>query len=220
MKKTIITLLLIIPVIAGIACAKKVDGEDPKAAKARKLAVYSAQTVTAFDTLHNVTAVLQDNNAVTGGQAIAVYKFNDTALTSFDVLRSRLESGLPSDSLDRVDAILNDVEKLEGDLALISDPNARNKFAEAVFTVRFTLNSIRAVIAASKEPSFGEVQRVARQAAATRAGQPAWWTDVILTIQTGLIRAIDQSRMSAAEAWADATALSAQVHAKNKARIG
>lgn len=218
MKRFIATFLMLLPIVGGIACAKKIDGEDPKAAKARKTAVYSAQTVTAFDTFHNVTAVLQDNGAISADAAISAYKFNDKALTSFDVLRGRLEQGLPDDAIARIEAIISDVEAFERDLNAISDPNAKAKFAEAIFTIRFTLNSIRAVIEANKEPNPTELRaRISRQAAGRR---PAWWTDAILAIQNGLIKALEQSRLTAAEAWTDASALSGQVHAKNKGRIG
>lgn len=219
MRKFLITLFLLLPIAGGIACAKKIDGEEPKAAKARKTAVYSAQAVTAFDVTHNITAILQDNGAISAEAAVSFYKINDKGLTSLDVLRSRLEQGLDGDAIARIEAIVSDVEAFEEELKAIKDPVAKARFGEAIFTIRFTLNSIRAVLEARAEPDTDELKARADVATRARAGQPAWWTSVIYEIQNGLIKSLKQSRMTAAAAWADANAVSIGIHAKNKGRI-
>lgn len=219
MRKVILLTLSIMIALGGIACAKKNANETPAETKARKTAVYSAQGVTALDGFQDLTVVLEDNAAISPEAAKAVYTSNKAILTSFDVLRSRLQQGLNGDAIARIEAILADVEKLENDLNAIKDENAQAKFDEVLFTVRFTLNSIKAVIAATAEPSFAEARKVAAQARNPRAGRPAWWTDAILVVQNTVVRMLEQSRMSQAEAWTDADALSSALHSKIGARL-
>ncbi len=205
-----------------LACAKKRPGETPQESVARKKAVYSAQSVTALQGWADITGVLARNGVVAEASAKAIYAANEKALTALDLVRKRLREGFPSkDVLPVIETILADLDAAEaGGLIGLSDPEAQAKFQQAIFSVRFTLNSIKAILAATKEPSIVEARDTARQAVRLQATrQPGWWTEAVLVAQVTVIKMLEQSRMDAAEAWADADRISADLHSANMERL-
>ncbi len=207
---TLLALISLLPLVGGqMACSK---------APAAKKAVYSAQTVAALDGLQDVIIVLDDAKVI-GQSPKAFYSTHDKIATSLEVLFARIQAGgyKKGDAIAAVEQILSDVEKFEKDLDLIKDANAQAKLDNTIFALRFGLNSLKAVIAASKEPNPDELQAVASKLRApVRA---AWWNDVILIVQNTFIRTFQQSRMTSEEAWADAATILAGIHRENAAKL-
>ena len=207
---TLLALISLLPLVGSqMACSK---------APAAKKAVYSAQTVAALDGLQDVIIILDDAKVI-GQSPKGFYATHDKIATSLEVLFARIQAGgyKKGDAIAAVEQILGDVEKFEKDLDLIKDANAQAKLDNTIFALRFGLNSLKAVIAASKEPSPEELNHaVAKLRAPVRA---AWWNDVILVVQNTFIRTFQQSRMNSEEAWADAATILAGIHRENAAKL-
>lgn len=207
---TIMFLATVLPLVAMQAGCSKVPGA--------KKAVYSAQTVAALDGLQDVIIVLDDAKVI-GQSPKGFYSTHDQIAKSLEVLFARIQAGgyKKGDAIAAVEQILADVEKFEKDLDLIKDANAQGKLDNTIFALRFGLNSLKAVIAASKEPSPEELnQAVAKLRAPVRS---PWWNDVILVVQNTFIRTFQQSRMTESEAWADAASIIAGIHRENAAKL-
>ncbi len=204
-----------------VGCAKGIDGESPSDFESRKTGIYVVQSFEGLRGFSKMIGVLSDNNLISDGGAKGAWQFSEKAATSLDVIGDRLRDGLPADALERVNALLNDVDAAEASGLLgIKDGAAQGKYKEVVFSVRFTLKSIKAVIEASKSPSYVQAQVMAAQATKQRSGI-SWWTDAVLVVQETFINWFTQSRISsAADAWAEVKAVSAAVHEINKARLG
>lgn len=205
----------------GVACAKKRDGETPAEQTTRKKAVYAAQVTAGLQGWSDLVLVLEKGSVVSRGAAVANYNANEKVLAGVDILRLRLRDGYPSKEVIPVlETILTDLDKAEAEGLLgIGTAEGRAKYQQVIFSLRFGLNSVRAVIAATKEPSASELRATARQALAAPANAPPWWTDATLVIQNLLIRLIEQSRMDAATAWADGQTTSTALHAANAERL-
>lgn len=224
MKKFTVWAMVALVSFSGlVGCARKIDGETPAQFKQRKVAIYTAQGFEALRGVHRMVAVFEDNGVVAADSAKNAYVANDRIATGLDVVADRLQAGLPAnDTIAKIQALLDDLDKAEAaSLLALKDPNSRAKYAEVIFSIRFTLNSIKAVLAATKEPAFAQAESVAASARSVRGSKPAWWTDAILVVQETLTTWITQSRLSsAAEAWANARATSEVVHSLNKGRLG
>ena len=207
---TLLALISLLPLVGSqMACSK---------APAAKKAVYSAQTVEAWDGFGDVIEIL-DRAKVLQQSPKGFYTTHDQVAKSLEVLFSRIQAGgyAKKDAILAIEQILADVEKFEQELDAIKDPNAQAKLDNVLFTFRFTLNSIRAVIEASKEPNPDELQAAASKLRApVRAG---WWNDVILEVQNSAIEMFRISRMDSAQAWADAAEAIALIHEKNAKRL-
>lgn len=216
---SLLLLVSLVPVGLSVSCAKKGPDLPPAEEKARKTAIYTAQVYTAIYGWHRMTAVLADNSVI--GDPKNHFVLNDQVTAGVDIVADRLKNGLPAEAFEKIKELLSDVDKAEeSGLLGIKDEQGRAKYREVMFSVRFTLNSIKAVIDASKEPSLSEARRVAT--ASVRAeGDAPWWTDAVLVAQETLIKLFEQSRFqSADEGWTDAANLSTTIHDANKARIG
>lgn len=217
-----IAFLLTVLVAGGmVGCAKKIDGESPANYKSRKTGIYVVQSFEGLRGFSKMIGVFSDNNLISDGGAKAAWTFSEKAATSLDVVGDRLRDGLPADALGRIDTLLNDVDAAEASGLLgIRDAAAQAKYKEVIFSVRFTLKSIKAVIEASKAPSFVQAQAMAAQATRQRSNI-SWWTDAVLVVQETAINWFTQSRIgSAADAWAEVKVVSAAVHEINKVRLG
>lgn len=213
-SKAFLSLLVLVSLIgltgSQMACAKK-----PGA----KSAVYSAQTVAALDGLQDVLIVLQDAGVVQVAPAKSFYSTHDQITKSLEVLFARIQAGgyAKKDAILAVQQIIGDVEKFEAQLDLIKDPNAQNKLDQVVFTLKFGLNSLKAILEASKEPNPDELNTaVVKLKAPVRSN---WWPDVILVVQNTFLRTFAQSRMDAPTAWADAAAIIEGIHKQNAERL-
>lgn len=204
------------------ACVRKKVGETPDQTLARKKAVYSAQAVAALQGWSDMTEVLARHKLIASTSAKASYQANTKALTSLDLIRKRLREGFPSKSIIPIlETLLTDLDAAEAAGVIgLSDPEARAKFQQALFSARFTLNSIKAILTAAQEPSLAQPKIMATRALQSQTTpQPIWWTDAVLVIQQTVIKMLEQSRMEADAAWADADALSARLHQVNAARM-
>lgn len=217
--------LLLVLLFAGlgfgaVGCAKFRAGETAAETTARKKAVYGAQAVTALQGWSDLTLVIEKGGAIGADGAKASYAANEKALTALDLVRSRVKQGYPSkDILPIIDATLDDLDKAEAAGLFGSTPNAQAKLQEVLFSVRFGFNSIKAVIAATQEPSIQAARAVAQRSQRTVSAQPPWWQDAVLVAQNVIIKMLEQSRMDAAAAWTDGDALSTQLHARNAERL-
>jgi hypothetical protein len=217
-KTTISTVLAVSLVFAG-SCARKRPGETPAETTARKKAVYSAQTITALRGWSDLVEVLARNGVISAEAARGHYIANQKALTAFDIARQRLQSGFPSkELLPAIESILADVDAAERAGLIDLDSDAAVKFQEAIFAVRFTLGSIRAVLIAASEPEFEKAKAIAKRAVLAQRS-PVWWTEAVLIAQNTAIRMLEQSRLDTAAAWADAEKGSAASHAVNAERM-
>lgn len=213
-SKAFLSLLVLLSLIgfsgSQVACAKR-----PEA----KSAVYSAQTVAALQGTHQVLFVLQDAGVVQAGPAKSFYSTHDQIAKSLEVLFARIQAGgyAKKDAILAVEQIIGDVEKFEAQLDLVKDPNAQGKLDQVLFTLKFGLNSLKAIIEASKEPNPEELNgAIAKLKSPVRAN---WWPDVILVVQNTFLRTFAQSRMDAPTAWADAAVILDEIHKANAARL-
>lgn len=206
---------------SGGACAKRRDGETPAEQSTRKKAVYTAQVTAGLQGWSDLVLVLEKGSVVSRGAAVASYQANNKVLAGVDLVRQRLRDGYPSkEVIPILETVLTDLDKAEAEGLLgIGTAEGRAKYQQVIFSLRFGLNSVRAVIAATKEPSASELRATARQALAAPAGSPSWWTDATLVIQNLLIRLVEQSRMDAATAWADGQTTSTALRAANAERL-
>jgi hypothetical protein len=205
-----------------VGCARRQTGESADDFRSRKTAIYSAQTVAALAGLQDVVFKLNDSGVVTDVQTFAAT--HDRISTGLENILLRLQAGGydRTVTLTAINQIVDDFEKLNSDLKLTS-PVAQTRLDQVVFTVRFSLNSIRAVIAATQEPNPAEmkpaIERIRSSTELGAGGQPAWYTDVILIVQNTLIRTLQQSRFSTLDAWQDVARLIAQIHASNAGKL-
>lgn len=214
--------LLAIALCLMVGCAKRRVGETADQTASRKKAVYSAQAVAALQGWSEMTSVLARNGVIASPSAKAIYTANEKALTALDLARKRLREGFPSkEILPVIETILSDLDAAEaGGLIGLSDPEAQAKFQQALFSVRFALNSIKAILAATKEPEIAAARTTAAQAIRLQAArQPGWWTDAVLVAQATVIKMLEQSRLDTDAAWADADRLSATLHTANTERL-
>lgn len=204
--------------VTQVACARRQADETAEDFRTRKTAVYSAQTVAALAGLQEVVIKLSDHGLVGDRQRFTTT--HDRITTGLETVLSRVQRGGydRTETLTAIGQVVDDFEQLNTDLQLTS-PVAQEKLDQVVFTVRFSLNSIRAVIAATPEPNPAEIKpaiaRIRSTSELRAGGQPAWYTDVILIVQNTLIRTLQQSRYTTAEAWQDVARLIAQIHATN-----
>jgi len=209
-------------IVTQVGCAKRQADETAADFRARKTAIYSAQTVAALAGLQEVVFKLEDHGLVAEPQRFAAT--HDRITTGLENLLRRIESGGydRTDALTAIGQVVDDFEKLNQELKLTS-PAAQSKLDQMVFTVRFSLNSIRAVIAATEEPNPAEIkpaiERIRSGSELGTGPQPAWYTDLILIVQNTLVRTLQQSRYTTSEAWQDVARLLAQIHELNAGKL-
>lgn len=186
--------------------------KDPVA----KPAVYSAQSAAALAGVQDVLIILNDANVI---KDKAIFAKHDKITTGMEVFYARVQANGydKKDAIKAIQQVLADVEILQNDLTLVQDANARVKLAQVFFTLQFTLNSVKAVIEASKEPDPSDV--IASRDKFLQTVPAPWWNGVVLAVQETALRMIAQSRMNREQAWADTAALVAQIHQKNTAKL-
>ena len=205
------TLPLIFGLIAlsslGIACAK---------VKGAEIAVYSAQTAAAWQGVQSVVVILDNNAVVKPGK---FYEQHNKITKSLNSLFNRFESGgyEKKEILVALDQIATDVGQVEQDLQLIEDPGTKEKFSQILFSVRFGLNTLRAVVAATQRPDGRNLTNARSSRPTTRA---LWWNDVMAVVSNTFIRTTQQSYLDAPTAWVDAKTILAEIYEVNNAKIG
>lgn len=216
--------LLIVGTLAGgfTACAKKIPGETPEQYKTRALAIRTAQGYVAFDMLQDTLIALEDYQVIGDAAAPKYYVLHDRALSAMDVVSQRLQSGLPADTVDKIDAVIVDLDKILAELQLIQDPNVQAKAAQVVSSIRLTLSSIKVIIAAqnaAKEPSAGELRKLYNEAMKSKGPQPGWWNAVISIIADKTAQMLFISAYTdPQQAWTEGADLSKAMHAENRNR--
>lgn len=192
---------------AGIACAK---------VKGAETAVYSAQTVVAWQGVQSVVVILDDNNVVEPGK---FYELHNKVTSSMAVLFTRFEAGGydRTEALTALDQIAADIGKIEQELGAIQDPGTREKFSQILFSVRFGLNTLKAVVGATQRPDGRPLLAARSNRPTTRA---LWWNDVMAVVANTFVKTTQLSYLDAPSAWADARATLTAIREVNAAKLG
>lgn len=191
------------------ACFK---AKNPEA----KPAVYSAQSAAALDGVQDTLIVLYDAGVL---KDKAIFAKHDRITTGLEVAYARIQAKgySKTDAITAINQVIADVQALDQDVNLIGDQQAKVKLNQILFTLQFGLNSVKAVIEASKEPDpSSALQANARLRAPITA---PWWNDVILIVQNTAFRMLSQSRMTSEQAWADTATIIANIHRDNQAKL-
>lgn len=227
--KAIIGLLLAGSLAGGFAaCAKKISGESPEAYKKRSVAIKVDQAMVGFDLAQNFLIVLSDYEVIGDAKQPQYFALHDKALSAFDVVAQRLQSGLPVDANDkqqlisRIDAVLVDCDSIVKELGLLNDPDANAKAVQVVSSIRLALNSIKIIVAASDaaQPSVAELKAQYNAAIAKPKGpKPGWWDAAVTAIANQVSKMLLISAYTdPAAAWSEAFDLSKAMHAENANR--
>lgn len=207
-------LLVLVPVSMAAKCN---DGRTTK----HKLAVYTAQADASLVALTDSVDFLHKSGKTKPATAKTVYQINQKAAQAVDLIRDRSETGFEKkEALAVVKTLLEDVRKAEAEGLVGLKPDAQKKFRETTFFAIFTIQSIEAVIQAVKEPELPKEVNidVGSVSFSAQAGE-AEWTELVLILQTAVIRGLSQSRMDQAAAYADGRALSEELKASLAAKI-
>ena len=222
--------LILVGTLAGgfTACAKKISGESAEDFKKRSVAIKVAQSYVGFDLAQDFLVILSDYEAISDAKQPAFFVQHDRALSAFDVLAQRLQSGLPVEFNDKqqlvsqIDAVIVDLDKIVKELGLL-DENAGQKAAQIVSSVRLTLSSIKVIIAAqaaSSQPTAGELKAKYNEAiAAPKGAKPGWWDAAVAAIANQVSKMLFISAYTdPQQAWTEGFELSKAMHAENKNR--
>jgi len=226
MRKIIAPFLIITLLFGSLAgCSKKQTGESDSDFAKRQRAIYTAQAARSIEGWSDVVDVLERGGKLSATAANTHYAVNDRVLSGLDVVADRLQAGLTGDALTKVKELIADVGKLQDVGAIgITDPEAIAKFNSVLFTIQFTLESIRAIIEAKTEPEIpAETKALLAESRGYRQKGRAltWYEEVILTVQTVATDLFAISRLTTADsAWAKYKEVSAGTHAKNAQRKG
>lgn len=206
-----LVLLMLIP-FSMVGC------EDNRTAK-HKLAVYTAQADASLVGFTDSVDYLRTVGKMKSATAKTVYQINQKAVTAVDLIRDRSETGFDKkEALTIVKNLLEDVRKAESEGLLGLQPDAQKKFREVTFFAIFTIQSIEAVIQAVKEPQLPKDIEIGEVSFSAQANE-GQWTELVLILQTAVLRGISQSRMDQAAALADGRELSAGLKVSLAAKI-
>lgn len=204
-----VSILLFGLIGSSLACARGRAAAD-------KPAIYSAQSASALNGVQDALVVLYDAGIVKNK---AIFASHDRVTSGLEVFYARVQAGgyKQADTIAVLNQVIEDAKRFQNDVGVISDPGARIKVEQIFFTLQFTLNSIKAVIEAGREPAPSEVQTLAAKVRAPVTG--AWWNEIILVVQNTALRMVAQSRMSPVQAWTDTADIVAEIHATNQAQL-
>lgn len=194
---------------AQSACSKS---KDPKA----KPAVYSAQSAAALNGVQDTLIVLYNAGVI---KDKTIFSKHDRITTGLEVFYARIQSNgyNRNDAITAINQVIADVQALDRDIDLVKDPAAKTKLNQILFTLQFGLNSVKAVIEATKEPNPDEALAVS--ASLRSPVQAPWWNDVILVIQNTALKMLSQSRMNSVQAWADTAEIIKNIHEDNQVML-
>lgn len=213
-RRIALLLLVLIPVLMAAKCN---DGRTTK----HKLAVYTAQAEAALVAVTDSVEFLHKSGKTRPATAKSVYQINQKAAQAVDLIRDRSEKGFDkNEALAIVKTLLEDVRKAEAEGLIGLKPDAQKKFRETTFFAIFTIQSIEAVIKSVKEPDLPkEVNIDGGEVSFSVQPGEAEWTELVLILQTAVIRGLSQSRMDQAAAFADGRALSEELKTSLAAKI-
>lgn len=213
--KALLGIFLLVMPLALTGCGKKTTRHN--------LAIFTAQADAALIAFTDSTARLVQAGRVSGDAAKQIYTINLRLASSIDILRERARKGFDKkDTLTVIDTVIEDIRAAEALGVVNLSGEVKTRFLQVTFFAQFTARSIKAIIEASKSPAPPE--NVAREvmAAQNRAQQAdqTVWTDLVLILQTAVLRGYSQSRMTEDEAFADGVLLSNELKASLSAKLG
>jgi len=216
MRKSL-TLTVSLALVLNLALITACGPKTPTA----KLAVYSANAQSALVAVTDSVDRLNRAGRIKAAAAKTAYSILGRVDAALAILRARVQSGYKkADALGIVTAIIEDLRQAEAEGVIGLSGKEREQFLRITFFAQFSLNSLKAVIEATKEPPL-PLPTVAEAATArgTRATDDAVWTDLVLILQSAVLRGISQSRMSESEAFADGAALSVELKASIASKL-
>jgi hypothetical protein len=215
--KTLLALLITVLLLGGgAACAKKRDGETANETRARKSAVYTAQSYTGLVGWSDATEILARAKQLNPQSVKASYALNEKVRLIADQVSSTVQAGKPADAIGFIERGIAEIEAAENNgVFTIKDPAAQERFYNVLAGVKIGLQSLRAVIEATKEPDTNTMRR----GLLADGGNTPWWTELIALGEKTALRLWRQSRLDTAPAWTEAGQLSAELASKNAARL-
>ena len=217
-NRKVISLLLVCALVLPLAgCFKDKT-------TTHKLAIFTGQADAALVAFSDAVHLFQTNNRLAPETAKSIYNLNLRIAIAVDVIRNRAEQGFKkAEALEIIKQTLVDARAAEqqGLIGLTGD--ARKKFQEITFFAIFTLESIEAVIAATKEPAPPATVEIASAARGrTRAiqqGEDTVWTDLVLILQKAVLKGLEFSRFDQATAFSAGRTLNTELQNVLRARI-
>lgn len=194
-------LALTIPLMAA-SCGNR--------ATTHNLAIFTAQADAGLTAVTDGVARLAEAGRIKPEVANKIYLTNLKATNGLDVLRSRAKSGFDKkEALVIIDNLISDARKAEADGVLGLSGDAKDRFLKITFFAQFTLRSIKAIIEAIPPPTdTATAEASARSALAVRAQQDGTvGTDLVLILQTALLKGISISQMTQDDAFAEGVRL-------------
>ena len=218
-KTSLLAVCALIAAVGFVACAKKITGEAPETTKARKTAIYAAQTYVGLESWSDATEILANGTQTNATAAKTSYQINEKTRQVLDEAVVFVKQGKPKDALDAVDRGLRAVESAEtSGVIQFKTAAAQQEFVLILAGVRAAFESIRAAIESTKEPEFAEEAR-----ARARAQEPvtaAWWVQLVRLGSTTYSRLFRLSRVTNPDdAWAEAQRVSGTLASKNATRL-
>ena len=187
-----------------------------------KIAVFTAQADAALIGFTDAVDLLQRSGKIQDAKGI--YNLNLRVAIALDTIRNRAETGFnKKEALEIIKQVIADARAAEAAGLIGLTGTQRQKFQEVTFFAIFTLESIQAVIAATKEPAPPPTNQVAAAAsgrAGARQAEDTTWTELVLILQKAVLTGIGQSRMNQVDAFADGRRLSAELQASLRAKLG
>lgn len=191
------------------ACFK---AKDPTA----KPAVYSAQSAAALNGVQDTLIVLYNAGVI---KDKTIFSKHDRITTGLEVFYARIQANgyNRNDAITAINQVIADVQALDRDIDLLKDPAAKTKLNQILFTLQFGLNSVKAVIEATREPNPDDA--LTASARLRSPVQAPWWNDVILVVQNTALKMLSQSRMNSVQAWADTAEIIKNIHEDNQVML-
>ena len=213
-----------IPIVLFLISSLLLASCTPKTLQ-HKLAIYTANAYTAIGAVTDAVVALEAAGKIKAEASRKAHLLNLKITGAVEIVANRAELGgyKRDDLLVTIGTALTDVRRFIADNVIELDAETRALYEKIAFFLEFTLNSIEAVIAATKEPSIPEAEV---KAAATGRGlkavraQDTVWTDLVLILQKATIATINQTRLTQAEAFAEGKTLSTALKARLKALAG
>lgn len=198
-----------VTVASQTACFR---AKDPSA----KPAVYSAQSAAALNGVQDTLIVLYNAGVI---RDKTIFAKHDRITTGLEVFYARIQAKgyNRNDAITAINQVIADVQALDRDIDLVKDAQAKAKLNQILFTLQFGLNSVKAVIEATKEPNADEA--LTATARLRSPVQTPWWNDVILVVQNTALKMLSQSRMNSEQAWADAAEIIKNIHEDNQVML-
>lgn len=189
MRKTLFSLLAILTLNLALvgACKKppRQPDEDGAVYKKRLAGIYLGKAAVGLRAASDATAVLVGAQKLSKDTAISIYNADDKAADVLSVLADRVKAGFADQStITKLDAVIQDVQKIE-DLGILNlTETARNQFIIITGGIRASLATLRAVLLSQQEPGFAKQGLTAKAEIerALQASNPQWVFDLVQVV--------------------------------------